>query len=54
MPNNPTQFLISDQDAEKRLDIILVKLLPNLSRSNFKKIIELKQVKVNNLIVESP
>ena len=37
-----------------RLDITLVKFLPSLSRSNLKKIIELKQVKVNSLIVESP
>ena len=35
------------------MDIALVKLLPSLSRSNLKKIIELKQVQVNNTIVES-
>ena len=48
-----TKFLITDQDVGNRLDIILVKLLPSLSRSNLKKIIKLKQVKVNNSIVES-
>ena len=53
MSDNSTKFLITDQDAGNRLDIILVKLLPNLSRSNLKKIIELKQVKINNFIVES-
>jgi len=53
MSNNSTNFLISGQDAGNRLDVILVKLLPALSRSNLKKIIELKQVKVNNSIVES-
>ena len=43
MSNNSTKFLITDQDAGNRLDIVLVKLLPSLSRSNLKKIIELKQ-----------
>ena len=54
MSNNSTKFLITAQLAGNRLDIILVKLLPSLSRSNLKKIIELKQVKINNSIVESP
>ena len=53
MINNSTKFLITDQDAGNRLDIVLVKLLPKLSRSNLKKIIEQKQVKVNNSIVVS-
>ena len=53
MSDNSTKFLITDQDADKRLDIVLVKLLPDLSRSNLKKIIELKQVKINNSVVES-
>ena len=53
MPDNSTKFSITDQDAGNRLDIVLVKLLPNLSRSNLKKIIELKQVKINNSVVES-
>ena len=53
MSNISTKFIITDQDVGNRLDIILVKLLPSLSRSNLKKIIKLKQVKVNNSIVES-
>jgi 23S rRNA pseudouridine1911/1915/1917 synthase len=53
MSNNSTKFLITDQ-YEDRLDIVLVKLLPEMSRSNLKKIIELKQVKVNGSIVEAP
>ena len=53
MPDNTTKFLISNQDAGNRLDVVLVKLLPDLSRSNLKKIIELKQVKINSAIVES-
>jgi len=54
MSNNSTKFLITDQEAGNRLDIILTKLLPDLSRSNLKKIIELKKVKINNTIIESP
>ena len=53
MLDNSTKFSITNEDADKRLDIVLVKFLPNLSRSNLKKIIELKQVKVNNFTVES-
>ena len=53
MLDNSIKFLITDQEAGNRLDIVLVKFLPNLSRSNLKKIIELKQVKVNSDIVES-
>jgi 23S rRNA pseudouridine1911/1915/1917 synthase len=54
MYNNSTKFLITAEDAGSRLDIILVKLLPNLSRTHLKKIIELKQVKINNYITDSP
>ena len=54
MSNNSTNFLITNQDAGNRLDIVLVKLLPELSRSNLKKIIGLKQVKINDSVVESP
>ena len=53
MSNNSTKFLITDHDVGNRLDIVLVKLLPKLSRSHLKKIIELKHVKINNSIVES-
>ena len=54
MSYNSTKFLTTNQDAGSRLDIILVKLLPGLSRSNLKKVIEQKQVKINNLIIDSP
>ena len=54
MSDNSTKLLITDQDVGSRLDIVLVKFLPSLSRSNLKKIIKLKQVKINNSIVESP
>ena len=33
MSEKLTKFLITDQEAGERLDIALVKLLPNLSRS---------------------
>jgi 23S rRNA pseudouridine1911/1915/1917 synthase len=54
MSYNSTKFLITNRDAGNRLDIVLVRLLPDLSRSNLKKIIELKQVKINNSIIVSP
>jgi len=54
MSNNSTKFLITNQDEGRRLDIVLVKLIPKLSRSNLKKIIELKLVKVNDFIIKSP
>jgi 23S rRNA pseudouridine1911/1915/1917 synthase len=54
MSYNSTKFLITDLDEGKRLDIILVKLLSSFSRSNLKKIIEKKQVKINGSIIESP
>jgi 23S rRNA pseudouridine1911/1915/1917 synthase len=54
MSNNSNKFSITNQDTGNRLDIVLVKLLPSLSRSNLKKIIELKQVKVNSVIIDSP
>jgi 23S rRNA pseudouridine1911/1915/1917 synthase len=53
MSQKLTKFHITEQNAGNRLDIVLTKLLPSLSRSNLKKIIELKQVKINNSIVES-
>jgi len=54
MPDNLTKFLITKEDSGIRLDIILTKLIPDLTRSNLKKIIELKQIKINNYVEESP
>ena len=54
MSYNSTKFLITNQYMGERLDIVLVKLIPNLSRSNLKKIIEQKLVKINNSIIVSP
>ena len=53
MSDNSTKFLIKEIDAGTRLDVILTKLIPDLSRSNLKKIIELEQVKINNSIEKS-
>ena len=38
MSNNSTKFLIKEEDSENRLDVILAKLIPDLTRSNLKKI----------------
>ena len=54
MSNNSTKFSIKEEDAEARLDVTLTKLIPDLTRSNLKKIIELKQVKINNFVEKSP
>ena len=54
MSNNSTKFSIKEEDSKNRLDVVLAKLIPHLTRSNLKKIIELKQVKVNNSVERSP
>jgi 23S rRNA pseudouridine1911/1915/1917 synthase len=54
MPYNSTNFLITESDEDERLDVVLVKFIPSFSRSYLKKIIELKQVKINSLIISSP
>ena len=52
--NNIIKFKITNESSKIRLDIIIAKLIPHLTRSNLKKIIELKQVKINNSVEESP
>ena len=54
MSNNLTKFSIKEEDSGNRLDVILAKLVPDLTRSNLKKIIELKEVKINNFVERSP
>ena len=54
MSNNSTKFSIKAEDTGARLDVTLTKLIPDLTRSNLKKIIELKQVKINNFVEKSP
>ena len=54
MTNNTIKFLPKEEDVGKRLDIILSQKINNYTRSNLKKFIKAKKVKVNNLIVTSP
>ena len=54
MSDNLKKFLIKEEDSGNRLDIILTKLLPDLTRSNLKKTIQLEQVKINTYIEKSP
>jgi len=54
MSNNSTKFSIKEEDTGARLDVTLTKLIPDLTRSNLKKIIKLKQVKINNFFEKSP
>ena len=54
MTNNTIKFLIKKEDVEKRLDIILSEKITELTRSNLKKIIESNNVKINELIINSP
>ena len=41
MSNNSTKFSINEENAGSRLDVILTKLIPDLTRSNLKKIINM-------------
>ena len=52
--NNTIKFLINENDSEKRLDIFLSEKIKDLTRSNIKKIIESKNVKINHKIINSP
>ena len=52
--NNTIKFLVNQNDNEKRLDIFLSTKLNYLTRSNIKKIIEIRNVKINKTIVSQP
>ena len=52
--DNTMKFLINENDSEKRLDIFLSGKIKDLTRSNVKKIIESKNVKINQKIISSP
>ena len=52
--DNTIKFLINENDGEKRLDIFLSEKIKDLTRSNIKKIIESKNVKINQMIINSP
>ena len=52
--NNSMKFLVKKRDDGKRLDIFLSEKIKHLTRSNIKKIIESKNVKINKKITDSP
>ena len=52
--NNTIEFLIDENDVGKRLDIFLSKRIKNLTRTNIKKIIESKNVKINQKTINYP
>ena len=52
--NNSMKFLVKKSDDSKRLDVFLSEKIKHLTRSNIKKIIESKNVKINNKITGSP
>ena len=52
--NNSMKFLVKKRDDSKRLDIFLSEKIEHLTRSNIKKIIESKNVKINKKITDSP
>jgi len=48
------KFLVKKRDDSKRLDVFLSEKIKHLTRSNIKKIIESKNVKINKKIADSP
>ncbi len=52
--NNTIKFYIDTKNKGKRLDIFLAENIKNCTRSYLKKLIESKQVKLNNSILSSP
>ena len=54
MTNEINKFLITEEESNKRLDVVLADRVEHLTRSNLKKIIESKNVKINNLVALSP
>ena len=52
--NNSMKFLVKKKDESKRLDIFLSEKIKHLTRSNIKKIIESRNVKINKKITDSP
>ena len=52
--NNTIKFSVSSQNSGKRLDIFLSDNIKNYTRSFLKKLIENKQVRLNNILIVSP
>ena len=51
MTNNTMKFSINKEEAGIRIDIILANKITNLTRSNIKKVINSRNLKINNLTV---
>jgi 23S rRNA pseudouridine1911/1915/1917 synthase len=54
MDSKIIKFIVTEDDINTRLDIALAKRVKHLTRSNLKKIIESKKVKINNDIIILP
>ena len=54
MKNNTLRFNANESDVGKRLDIFLNENINDLTRSNLKKFVDTKKVKINNIIVDAP
>ena len=52
--NNTIKFLVEEDDIGKRVDIFLSNNIKFLTRSNLKKLIEQKQLKINDSTIISP
>ena len=52
--NNTIKFLVEEDDIGKRVDIFLSNNIKFLTRSNLKKLIEKKQLKINDSTIISP
>ena len=52
--NNTIKFSVNSQNSEKRLDVFLSENIEDYTRSFIKKLIENKQVKINDTLVVSP
>ena len=54
MDSKIIKFIVTEDDINTRLDITLAKRVKHLTRSNLKKIIESKKVKINNDVINFP
>ena len=52
--NNTIKFSVNTQNSGQRLDIFITKNIKNYTRSFIKKLIENKEVKINNTLIISP
>ena len=53
MKNKTINILSDPQDIGKRIDVFLSEKLDNITRSNIKKIINLKKVTINNELIDA-